>query len=303
MFEIVSALWPVFALILLGYAARRGGFPGTHFWQQAEKSTYFVLFPVLLVSTLSSADMSTIDLQQVGLAVCLLVVLGSAFAFVLKPFIAVDNPVFTSFYQGAVRFNTFVGLAGCAALYGDQGVAVAAVVMALMIPLVNLCCVLVFAILLGRSSGVFAVVMALVKNPLIIGSLLGLGLNQSGIGLPGFVSPVLELLSRMALPLGLLAVGAGLSFSVLVRSGKTLLLSSMLKLILLPVTAWGIAILIGLDHLSAAVLIIFASLPTATSAYILARQMGGDAPLMSVIITGQTVISMVTIPLVLVLLI
>ena len=123
------------------------------------------------------------------------------------------------------------------------------------------------------------------------------------MGLPGFISPVFELLSRMALPLGLLAVGAGLSFGVLVRSGKTLLLSSVVKLLFLPAAAWGIAQWLGLEHLSAAVLVIFAALPTATSAYLLARQMGGDAALMSVIITGQTVLSMLTMPLVLVLLV
>lgn len=302
MSEIVSALWPVFALILLGYIARRVDFPGESFWSQAEKATYFILFPVLLVYKLSQADMSAVALDVIALSVILLIVAGSLITFLLKPVISSNAEGFTSVYQGSVRFNTYVGLAASAALFGSDGLAIAAVIMAIMIPSLNLCCVLVFAVYTHKAKGVSSAFAAIAKNPLIIGSLSGLLLNQSGLGLPGFIEPVFELLSRMALPLGLLAVGAGLSFKVLKDCSKELVGSSVVKLLLMPLIAVGIAAAFELDPLSSQLLLLYAALPTATSAYILARQMGGDAPMMAAIITGQTLISMCTMPLVILLL-
>lgn len=297
--EIISALLPVFALILIGYAARYAGFPGSHFWQQAEKATYYVLFPVLLVSKLATSDMQGVDLGQTGLAVALLITLGSILSFILKPLIGGGAAGFTSFYQGGVRFNTYVGLAACAGLFGDESLALAAVIIAVMIPLLNLFCVLVFSCVTHRGSGVMATVKAIVKNPLIISCVLGITLNLTGLGLHHQVLSVAELLSRMALPMGLLAVGAALSFRDMFSSIRQILLSSLVKLLLFPLLAVGISILLGLDTTTQNVLLLFSALPTATSAYILSRQLGGDSEMMAAIITGQTLLAMITMPLVL----
>ncbi|WP_286240426.1 AEC family transporter [Neptuniibacter halophilus] len=297
--EIISALWPVFALILLGYLARRTRFPGEDFWAQAEKATYFILFPLLLISRLATTDMSAVELDTMGLAILLLVLGGSLLCFLIRPFTLADAAGFTSIYQGAVRFNVYVGLAASATLYGATGVAIGAVIMALMIPLLNLLCVLVFSVFTHRSGGLRSVFLAIVKNPLIISSLCGLTLNQTGLGFPDLLAPVAELLSRMALPLGLLSVGAGLSFRVLMTSGRSLGWSSLIKLLLMPLLAMLICHWLALDAATTAVVLLYAALPTATSSYILARQLGGDAPMMAAIVTGQTLLSMITIPIML----
>ncbi|EAR61121.1 AEC family transporter [Neptuniibacter caesariensis] len=301
MIEIVSALWPVFALILLGYLARRTRFPGEDFWAQAEKATYFILFPVLLVSRLATTDMSSVELDAMGLAILLLVLAGSVAAFIVRPFTLADAAGFTSIYQGAVRFNVYVGLAASATLYGEVGVVIGAVIMALMIPLLNLLCVLVFSVFTHKAGSLSSVLLAIVKNPLIVGSLLGLVLNQTGIGFPSLLTPIAELLAGMALPLGLLSVGAGLSFKVLFKSQRELAWASFIKLVLMPLFAFLICALFALEEGVAEVVLLYAALPTATSSYILARQLGGDAPMMAAIVTGQTLLSMISIPIMLIL--
>ncbi|MFW1678077.1 AEC family transporter [Pontibacter sp. JAM-7] len=296
--EIISALWPVFMLLLLGYWAQRQNFPGPGFWQQAEKGTYYVLFPVMLVEKLSTAPIDQIDLWQTGTAVLLLLLLGSAAVLACRKLIS-GAAAFTSVYQGAVRFNTYVGLAAAAVLYGDPGLAQAAVIAAFMIPLLNLFCVLVFVVFVGGHASWMNVLKTLLTNPLIVGSLLGLGLNLTDLGLHPALQPVMGLLGQMALPMGLLAVGAGLSFHFLLRSWQPVLLATLIKLLVFPLLAVGLANLVGLPALSAQLLLLFAALPTASSAYILARQMGGDAQLMAGIITGQTLLAMLTMPLLL----
>ena len=163
MLEIVSALWPVFALLLLGHSAFRTGFPGDAFWPMAEKLTYFVLFPVMLVDRLALANLAQVNIEALVLMVVLLVLIGTALSFALQRFLALPAAEFTSFYQGSVRFNTYVGLAVVAALFTENAVALAAMVLAILIPLLNVACVVVFATYGDTKLGLVATLKQIVK--------------------------------------------------------------------------------------------------------------------------------------------
>ncbi len=99
------------------------------------------------------------------------------------------------------------------------------------------------------------------------------------------------------LPLGLLLVGAGLDLATLHRQPRGMAIAAAAKLLLLPAVVFGLARLLGLDGAGAVVAVVFAALPTAPSAYVLAEQMGGDAPLMAAILTLQTLLAIATLPL------
>lgn len=296
--SITGALGPLFLLILFGAMLGYRRWPSVAFWAQMERLIYFVLFPAMLVATLASADVA-----QVPVARLALVLLGamSVFALLLwcvRPWLGLDAAAFTSVFQGAIRFNTYVGVAGASALHGSAGATTAAVAVALMVPVVNVMCVASFvaAGTLGRAS-LGKSIAALVKNPLILACLVGIGLNVSDIGLPGWSEESVSLLGRAALPLGLVAVGVALRPAALVRLDRGVLVTNSVKLALLPALVLALAWLLGLDSVTRDVALLFAALPTATSAYILARQLGGDAELMAAMITGQTLIAMLTLPL------
>ena len=181
---VIAALGPVFVLVLLGYACRLIGFPGQGFWPQAERFTYYLLFPSLLVYKLSTARISGLELPSaVAVIVCLLIV-ASLLVYGLGIWLKLGGPALSSFYQGSVRFNTYVGLASAVELFGELGLLWGAVFLAVMIPLVNFCCVLVFALVAkGRNRpSLGSVIMNLMKNPLILACGIGLGLNVSGLG-------------------------------------------------------------------------------------------------------------------------
>ncbi|KGK40985.1 transporter [Nitrincola sp. A-D6] len=295
MLSVVTVLWPVFALLLTGAGMRRFGFPGDGFWLPAERLTYYFLFPALLIHSLSQASLSGQESLVLMLAVLLLLSAGTLVCYALRRFLQLESAAFTSFYQGSMRFNTFVALAVSSAQFGSAGIALAAVVAAVMIPVLNLLCVLVFAHNADRQPTFGGVLKTLLTNPLILASVLGVIINLAG-GLPEMMRPFFVLLSQMALPLGLLSVGAALNLSALRRSGRGMLFAIVIKLLIFPLFAALIALLLGLSTLAAGVFITFATIPTATSAYILARQLGGDASLMAAIITAQTLLSMLTIP-------
>ncbi|NGO89543.1 MAG: AEC family transporter [Halomonas sp.] len=295
--SITGALGPLFLLILLGALLGNRRWPSSEFWVQMERVIYFVLFPAMLVGTLATADVSQVPVGRLALVLLGAMALFGMALWHFRGWLALEPAAFTSVFQGAVRFNTYVGVAGAAALHGSLGATTAAVAVALMVPIVNVMCVASFvaAGTLGSAS-VGKSALALIKNPLILGCLVGIALNLSGIGLPGWSEDTVSLLGGAALPLGLVAVGVALRPRALLRFDRGVLATNTIKLVLMPVLVLMLAWALRLDPVSRDVALLFAALPTATSAYILARQLGGDAELMAAIITGQTLLAMLTLP-------
>ena len=300
---ILAALVPVFVLILAGQLMRRADFPGDAFWAPAERLTYYVLFPALLVGNLARAPIAAASLGPLALALAGSVLLVTLGLLLLRRWLGVDGPAFTSVVQGGIRFNTYVGLAAAEALFGTAGLTLAAVAIAVLVPLVNVLCVMTLSRHgSGGSAGFGSVLRGLATNPLILACLVGIGLNLGGLGLPFGSGDVLGILGRAALPLGLLAVGAGLDARAVRGRGPAVAAVTLVKLGLLPLVAAGAARLLALPPAETAIAVLFAALPTAPSAYILARQMGGDARLVAGMLTLQTALAVLTLPLALALL-
>jgi predicted permease len=279
----------VFLLILLGALLRRLEFPDAAFWPQAERLTYYVLFPAMLVYKLAVTEVGDTPLAPLFGSIACMLLAGSAILLLLRRQLAANGRAFTSVFQGGIRFNTYIGLACAQALYGDAGLVIAAVTVAIMIPLVNVLCVSMFHLVLHRdklSAG--ALTRALLGNPLILACLLGIFLNRTGIGLSGWAEATLALLGSAALPLGLLAVGVALDVRGLRGMRRELLTSTMVRFLLMPLSLLLALRFFELPQLNAQVLFLFAVLPTASSGYILARQLGGDTVLMANITTVQT---------------
>ena len=300
MFDIVAAILPVFLLIFVGAWLQHRGFPGDGFWAPAERLGYIVLFPALIVDTLATADLAGLRILPMALAlvVTLLAVAGGLILF--RRVLAPDGPALTSLIQGATRMNAFICLAVAAALWGSAGLTLAAIAVAVIVPTVNVIGVMALA-QYGRAAQptLRGLLGSLARNPLILAALAGVLLNGSGVGAPPILGPMLEILGRAALPVGLLAVGAALDFAGMLRQAPIILQNTALKLLGVPLLAAGVLWAFGVEGITAGVAILFTASPTAVSSYILARQLGGDAPLMAGIVTAQTAASLVTLPLVL----
>ncbi|ROR34258.1 AEC family transporter [Inmirania thermothiophila] len=292
----LAALLPLFLVIALGHLLRRAGFPGEGFWRPAERLTYYVLFPALLVLSLSRAELEGAGAARMAGALAAGVLAMTALLLVLRPRLGVPGPAFTSLYQGAVRFNTYVGLAATAALLGEAGLGLAAVALAVLVPLVNLLSVTLLA---RYGSGGIGLVRAVAGNPLILACAAGIGLRLAEVAPPAAAATLLELLGRAALPLGLLAVGAGLDFAAVRQRPGLLALGLAAKLALMPALVFAACRLLAVPEPASLVAVLFAALPGAPSAYVLARQLGGDGALMAGLVTGQTAAAVLTLPLVL----
>ncbi|RQH16109.1 AEC family transporter [Bradyrhizobium sp. RP6] len=297
---VIAALLPVFILIVLGVVLRHSLMRLDTQWHGLEQLTYFVLFPMLLIQTLVKADLSRVPVAGVGGALLLSALAMSLLCLALRPALSrlsIDGPAFTSIFQGATRWQTFVALSIAANMFGDLGLALASVAMVAIIPLVNVFSVAVLAHYAAkekRSPRVIA--MTVIRNPLIWACVIGLAVNLMHLSLPRIWHEVADALSRSSLAIGLLVTGAGLHLKGLLRPSLGAAIGVGLKLVLMPALALGLAAWFGITGSSLAIVAICAAVPTSPSAYVLARQMGGDAPLLAQIITLQTILAAITMP-------
>jgi predicted permease len=299
---VVAALLPVFLLIVLGFILRRSLMRLETQWNGLERLTYFVLFPTLLIQTLVKADLSKVPVAGVGGALFFSALAMSLLCLALRPLftrLAIDGPAFTSIFQGATRWQTYVALAVCGNLFGETGLALASVAIVALIPLINVLSVWVLAQYAStekQSAG--AIVMTVVKNPLIWACVIGLAVNITHLPLPKIWHDVADALGRSSLGIGLLVTGAGLQLEGIFRPSIAASAAVFLKLILMPVLGVALALCFGVAGPSLVIVAVCAAVPTSSSAYVMARQMGGDAPLLAQIITLQTILAAITMPIV-----
>ncbi len=294
------ALIPVFLIIALGWGLRRAGFPGEEVWPLAERLTYYLLFPALLVHSLGTASFSGFRVAPMAAALITTVLITSLALIALRSRLGARGAAFTSVLQGAIRGSVYVGVAAAFGLWGSAGLVLAAVAIAVLVPSVNLVSVAVLSRYAdAREPGPGGALKALARNPLILACAAGILLNWSGLGFPPGLDQTVELLGRAALPLGLLAVGAGLELGAARGAGAQVIAACALKLVAMPLIAWAACLAFGVEGLTAAVAILFTALPCAPAAFVLAREMGGDAPLMAAIIALSVVLAAFTMPLML----
>ncbi|MDE1464538.1 AEC family transporter [Spartinivicinus poritis] len=298
MITIIEALVPICFAIASGYIIKQLANIQTNVWSGIEKITYYVLAPAILIDTITRHSLAELPWPTIVMVTnttifaCCLVL-----AFWLLFDKSLSKPTFTSVFQGGIRFNTFIALAITNALFGDEGLVIGALVAVTMIVLINILCVTTFCLLIKTENQASpSLINQLIKNPLIIACLIGLLFNAFNIHPPKAIADSISLLGRAAFPIGLMAVGAGLELRRLFSDWKPSLLASFVQFGFKPIVALFIISYFSLTPITATVIIIFFSVPTAPSSYILSRQLGGDHQSMASIITAQTMLSFITMP-------
>ena len=293
---ILEALTPIFAIILLGFLISRTSISSQEVWQGLERLTYYLFFPALLVGRLSQTNFEVNELLEIGYVLGFALFVFTILFTGLRKFIARDQGSLSSVYQGSIRFNTYIGLACVEALYGDNGLSLAALCLVVYIPLVNVLSVISISASGGGNRWV-VVTGSVLTNPLVLACLIGMGLSFYNVEVPDMGWEIIEVLSRPALPLGLLAVGAGIHFVAFGDQTWQLVVALFCKLLAFPALVVVATLLFKMAPGLSAVLLLLTCLPAPPSAYILARQLGGNVSLMANIITLQTLFAFFTIPL------
>jgi len=285
-------LLPDFALILLGAAIRRWMHLGDHFWSGVEKLVYFILFPALLINAIVKTRLDLgAALPLLGTA---LAAMAGGMLLGLLPKLLVRLPplTFASVFQCAYRFNSYIALAVAGMLFGSPGIATMGLIVGAAVPVANLVSVWMLA-----RHGEVGLWREVARNPLIWGTAAGFLLNLAGFVPPAPLQAFLGRLADASIALGLITVGAALRLENTPGVRGVSLWLVTVKLLALPLIAAVTGQWLGLQGLNYQVVVLFAALPTASSAYILAMRMGGDGRSVAWLISATTLGSMLTLPL------
>ncbi len=289
---VAGTIGPIFLLILFGAAMRRWFGLQHDFWPQLDRLIYYVFFPALLFHTLShfSIDLGAAA-PMMGVAL-LFMIAGILLGLLAKPLFHAPPKVYAATFQSAFRFNSYVGLAIAGSLHGQAGLAAIGLLMGFMVPIANVASVL----MLARHSESHWL-REILLNPLILATASGIAFSLAGWQLPAMVNSTLKLLSQASLPMGLIAVGAGLRLKGLHQQQGTLWYGVAVKLLLLPAIAWWVARGFGLAGVYFDIAIVMAALPVSTMAYVLATRMGGDGDTIAAQVMLSTLLAALTLPL------
>ena len=316
----VNAVMPIVLLIALGYFLRCVGVFKDGFIKEGKNLVFKVLIPCsLFVNVYSVSDIG--EIQWTVVAYTFVMIL---FTFVVGYFagrFSSQDPLRKGVvWQCAFRSNfAIIGLPLATALGGDQGAAVASVMFAFVIPLYNVCAVSALTFYTGTEGKRYSVgrfLWEVLKNPLTVGVLLGLGavlirgLQNVAFGavvfsleqnVP-FLYKVLTNLKSATTPLALLILGSQCQFSAAKNMQKELIVGTVCRIIISPLLAVGGAVILSLctdwfycGNGEYATLIALFGAPVAVSSAIIAGEMGNDEQLASQLVVWTSVGSLVTI--------
>jgi len=293
-FSIIS---PICLLLFLGWFFRKTNTINDEFIEIASKLVFKVTLPTMLfMSIIKTSHESEIDFSLASYSVAsnflffLLVLLLTKYCINEKR----DHGVII---QGAFRSNTaIIGLAYVANVYGDVGIAVAAVYVACTTMLYNILSVIVLSPKQDKAKAqmIVGVLKSLLKNPLIIGILLGLVFFVLAIPVPQMVIKTGQYFSNMTLPIALLCIGGSLNLQALKSNSLNCYFSCALKIIAAPILITGGAYLMGFTGIPLGIVFFMSAAPTAAASYVMARSMGHNADLAANVIAMTTIGSLFT---------
>lgn len=297
--DVFFVILPLVLLVSVGFFAAKYQLLSLLQWQGVERLSFTILIPALIINAIYASDLSIKTSGPYVLAAILAIGIIGLLTLSLRlivPHAALSAPELSSMVQASTRWNGLITLPIGAQLFGDNGLTTVAIAMAFLIPLINVGNIIVISGLHASSFNLIQVIRTIAKNPLIIACAIGLTMNVADLQPPKVMADTLDMISRSALAVGLLCIGAGFDWRQLLRPNWQVTWGVAVKNIAAPLVFLGIARYFDLNQIETLCGMLVVATPAATNGYIVARQMGGDAPLYAYTMSWQLVASILTVP-------
>lgn len=292
----LNVVLPLFFAMALGYALKRLGMCDAGALKTINKLVFKVFLPLYLFYSIYSTDLSVAFSPKVmifsagGILIWFL-----ALMFVI-PLIEKDNAKRGVMVQGMFRSNfVLFGLPVAISLCGEDKIGTTSLLMGIVVPVYNVLAVITLEVFRGGKPSIKKIIIGIVKNPLIIASVLGVLFYLLKIDLPYAVEKTVVDFGKVATPLALMALGGEFRFSKVKGDIKQLMVSVAGKLIIAPLFMVTAGVLLGFRNEILVPILLMSGAPTAVSSYTMAQQMGGDGELAGEIVVFTTGLSIVTI--------
>ncbi len=290
-----NTVMPLLLLMSVGFATRKIGLLNDGLVKGINQLIFKLFLPVnLFMSVLNTPYDTKIEGKEFFFAFFGLIVLFGALMLVV-PRLEKDKAKVGVLIQGMGRANyAFFGIPLVAMLFPGQDTSLAALLVTVTVPVYNVMSVIALSAFSGGKVNMKKILLNIVKNPLIISSLLGYACWMLKVQLPSYLSTTLGDMAKVATPLALFTLGGAITLQSAFRHKKQLLLGVLGKLVFAPVVFLTVAVLMGIRGVGLACMLITFGAPTAVSSYPMAQQMGGDGELAAEIVAMTSVCSILS---------
>jgi predicted permease len=290
-----SITMPIFLILVLGIFLYQVQLINDNFIDVASKLVFNVTLPALLFISISKTKLSSDTDFSLVIYAMLAVVATYILLEVITSKMIPDKGDRGVVIQGAFRSNMgIIGLAYCVNAYGDSVVSVASIYLGGATVLYNILSVICLNRSMDAKKSIANTLKGIAKNPLILAIVAALIFSATGLTLPSTLHKAGDYFAQMTLPLALLCAGASLSFKAMQKDITIAMISSVGKLIFIPVIITFGGYLLGYRGMELGVLFLMSSAPSASASYIMVRAMGGNATLAANIIVITTIASLLS---------
>ena len=290
------AIAPLFVFMMLGYYFKKKNYLSPSSTKQINILVFRYFLSIMCAETIYKANLR----EDVELLPVLVVAIGIIGIFLISwliiPRFVKDKTQIPVMIQGIYKSNyAILGIPIAQSICGADNIGIVSVIAVILVPLNNCISAFIFEKYTGNATSVPKLLLNIIKNPLVVGSLLGLLLNVTGVKIPSWImTGIVAKLSALATPLSMIALGASFEFSQIGKYKTMLTWAVIAKLLIVPGIIIPVAILLGIRSVALVGVMIYAAAPNAVNSYSTAVAMGGDADLANEIVVLTSLLSMLT---------
>ncbi len=293
----LNATIPIFLVMVAGYLFRQAGIVDDGFVKTLNSFNYKVTLPVLLVVDIAEADFYAVWDTRFVLFCFLVTLLCIVLISLAGTFFVKEKLIRGEFIQASYRGSAAVlGVAFMQNIYGTS--AIAPLMILATVPLYNVAAVMILSFTAPGAGGFDGKsfkksLQGIAANPIIWGIFIGMVISVSRIKLPFMINRTLHNFSVLATPLALIGLGAGFEGKKALAKIKPTLVSTLIKLFLMPAVFLPMAAWMGFTNEKMVAILIMLGAPTTVSCYIMSRNMGHEGVLSSSCVVSTTFLSSV----------
>lgn len=297
----INVLIPIIVLIAVGYVLKKLNIADEHFVKKSSDIVFKLALPVALFYSTVNSDVDfniSKDTWIFIITVCIFYLSAYFIGLLIANKSNWDNKTKGAFIQGVYRSNYIViGYPILLSFFGDSVVLRMSLLAVFTIPISNILAVLTFTIFDPDKKGINVkeIIVAIIKNPLIIGIVSGFIFKYFNIYIPTFVNDSLGMIKGIAIPLALINIGTLFSLNIDLKQRRPLIISVFLRTVFIPLLFTSLAVLLGYRDYSLVIIFALFATPSATTSSIMAKAMNSNDSLAASIIVASTSVSFVTI--------
>ncbi len=291
----LSVIFPLVALMAVGYGAKKIKLVSDNTVNECNKLVFKIFLPVLLFNNVRKTTLDSILNPSIFLFVLIFIILSFAVSGVFVVLTEKENTKRGVMIQAISRSNYAIfGLPLLELLKPNADLGIAAALVAVVIPSLNVLSVIVLTIFSNKDFNVKKIIKNVLTNNLIIGTVLGAVLLLLNVNMPTMLDSTFNYFGAVATPLALFMLGAKFDLKGFKRVGKQLIVICAGRLVVLPTLIITAAIIFGFRDVELACLTIIFYAPTAASSYVMAVESGGDSDLAAGAVVMTTLLSVIT---------